>query len=99
MAYLSGVLLGLIASAAFAAWFAERKGRDFWVVFFFCLVTGTGLLVGIYMALFARPHHSADDEPRDRLSELERLARLHADGALTDHEFADEKARVLEAQG
>jgi hypothetical protein len=31
----------------------------------------------------------------DRLDELERLARLHASGALTDDEFAAEKHRLL----
>lgn len=31
----------------------------------------------------------------DPISQLERLAALHASGALTDAEFADEKARVL----
>jgi len=35
------------------------------------------------------------DEGADRIGQLERLARLHADGALTDEEFAAEKARVL----
>lgn len=33
----------------------------------------------------------------DRVSELERLARLHQSGALTDEEFAASKQRVLEA--
>jgi hypothetical protein len=32
----------------------------------------------------------------DRLGALERLARLHAQGALTDEEFAAEKALILE---
>ena len=32
----------------------------------------------------------------DRLGALERLARLHAQGALTDAEFATEKALILE---
>jgi hypothetical protein len=35
------------------------------------------------------------DEGADRIGQLERLARLHADGALTDEEFAAEKRRVL----
>ena len=36
-----------------------------------------------------------DGPPADRLAQLERLARLHREGALTDDEFAAEKARVL----
>jgi hypothetical protein len=37
-----------------------------------------------------------DDAPApDRVELLERLARLHADGALTDDEFRAEKARIL----
>jgi hypothetical protein len=35
------------------------------------------------------------DEGADRIGQLERLARLHADGALTDEEFAVEKRRIL----
>jgi hypothetical protein len=32
---------------------------------------------------------------QDRLSELERLGRLHEQGVLTDEEFAAEKARLV----
>lgn len=40
----------------------------------------------------------ADDAASsDRLDQLERLARLHRDGVLTDAEFAAEKARILAA--
>lgn len=31
----------------------------------------------------------------DRLDQLERLGRMHADGILTDEEFADQKAKLL----
>jgi len=34
-------------------------------------------------------------DPGERIEQLERLARLHADGALTDDEFAAEKRRLL----
>ena len=37
----------------------------------------------------------ADDDGDDRIEQLERLAKLHDSGALTDAEFAAEKARVL----
>ena len=40
---------------------------------------------------------SAADETDDRLEALERLARLHETGALTDAEFAAEKGRILES--
>jgi hypothetical protein len=30
------------------------------------------------------------------MDRLERLAKLHADGALTDEEFAEQKRRLLE---
>ncbi len=36
--------------------------------------------------------HAPDVEPA---AELERLARLHDSGALTDHEFAAAKAMIL----
>lgn len=39
---------------------------------------------------------TAAEETDDRLDALERLARLHATGALTDAEFAAEKRRILE---
>lgn len=38
---------------------------------------------------------SAAEQTDDRLDALERLARLHASGALTDAEFAAEKRRIL----
>jgi hypothetical protein len=37
--------------------------------------------------------------PEQRVSQLERLAKLHQDGILTDQELAEEKRRVLEASG
>ena len=40
---------------------------------------------------------SAADETDDRLEALERLARLHESGALTDAEFAAEKRRILDS--
>jgi hypothetical protein len=33
--------------------------------------------------------------PPDPYDQIEHLAQLHASGALTDQEFADEKAKVL----
>ena len=41
----------------------------------------------------AGPPAAAAGDPR--VSEIERLAGLHASGALTDEEFAAEKARIL----
>ena len=38
---------------------------------------------------------AAEAPPSDSIAELERLARLHESGALTDQEFAAAKARVL----
>lgn len=40
---------------------------------------------------------TVDASSSDRLEQLERLTRLHRDGALTDAEFAAEKARILAA--
>jgi hypothetical protein len=48
-------------------------------------------------ALAGTPSQSQDEEKRgDLVSELERLARLRDDGALTDKEFASAKARLLD---
>jgi len=44
--------------------------------------------------VFATPPAAAPG-PADHIAQLERLAALHASGALTDAEFAEEKARVL----
>ena len=41
------------------------------------------------------PAATQDDFDDDRIEALERLAKLHATGALTDAEFAAEKRRVL----
>jgi Short C-terminal domain len=41
------------------------------------------------------PAPAAAAPPPDTIAELERLARLHESGALTDQEFAAAKARVL----
>jgi Short C-terminal domain len=43
----------------------------------------------------APPAPAAAATPPDTIAELERLARLHESGALTDQEFAAAKARVL----
>ncbi|MCD0447349.1 SHOCT domain-containing protein [Glycomyces sp. A-F 0318] len=45
----------------------------------------------------APPAPAADEaEAEDMTARLDRLARLHADGALTDEEFAAAKAKLLE---
>jgi len=44
----------------------------------------------------APPPEAAGDEEDNRLRRLERLAELHDKGALSEEEFAAEKARVLE---
>jgi hypothetical protein len=42
------------------------------------------------------PQPPASDSFDERMYRLERLAKLHADGALTDEEFAEQKRRVLD---
>jgi len=42
------------------------------------------------------PQPPASDSFDERMNRLERLAKLHADGALTDEEFAEQKRRVLD---
>ena len=42
------------------------------------------------------PPPPADDSFDERMNRLERLAKLHADGALTDEEFAEQKRRLLD---
>jgi hypothetical protein len=41
------------------------------------------------------PPPEPEPEPNDTISKLERLASLHASGALTDEEFAAQKSRLL----
>jgi len=48
---------------------------------------------GYIEAHLRRVTASADDRP-DRVDQLERLARLHAEGALSDQEFEAEKQRL-----
>jgi len=63
------------------------------------LVLGSlfALLRPITPASLAITAWAADDSSAEasRLSNLERLAELHRQGALTDAEFASEKARIL----
>ncbi|HEX4625524.1 MAG TPA: SHOCT domain-containing protein [Solirubrobacteraceae bacterium] len=42
------------------------------------------------------PQPHASDSFDERMNRLERLAKLHADGALTDEEFAEQKRRLLD---
>jgi hypothetical protein len=42
------------------------------------------------------PPPPAADTFDERMNRLERLAKLHADGALTDEEFAEQKRRLLD---
>jgi len=42
------------------------------------------------------PQPPTSDSFDERMNRLERLAKLHADGALTDEEFAEQKRRVLD---
>ena len=42
------------------------------------------------------PQPPASDSFDERMYRLERLAKLHADGALTDEEFAEQKRRLLD---
>ena len=41
-------------------------------------------------------NEQAASAPTDTIAELERLARLHESGALTDEEFAAAKAKLLQ---
>lgn len=43
----------------------------------------------------APPPSGAASEAGDRIAQLKQLADLHASGALTDEEFAAEKAKIL----
>ena len=60
-------------------------------------VEGTSMTPPAAGAAWAPPTPAAtqDDFDDDRIEALERLAKLHASGALTDAEFAAEKRRVL----
>jgi len=60
-------------------------------------VEGTSMTAPASGAAWAPPTPGAtqDDFDDDRIEALERLATLHASGALTDAEFAAEKRRVL----
>lgn len=64
------------------------------------LATGAATAGIAYKAGQGRAEQDADIEqaapaPTDTIAELERLARLHESGALTDEEFAAAKARAL----
>lgn len=52
--------------------------------------------VGAVISLRGEEGEVADDRPGSSVAELERLARLHRDGDLTDDEFAAAKRRLLD---
>jgi hypothetical protein len=59
-------------------------------------INGSPLEVRAYLTrLGGAPSADAPAPAPDRLSQLERLAALRADGVLSDEEFEREKARVL----
>jgi hypothetical protein len=43
-----------------------------------------------------RPTAEPAAQPRDPVADLEKLARLHASGVLTDDEFVNAKAKLLQ---
>jgi hypothetical protein len=49
----------------------------------------------LYQATQAAPPPAPPPAPADSTAELERLAKLHESGALTDAEFAAAKSRLL----
>lgn len=99
------IVFGLLIAATPAAWLADRKGRNFWVVLIFGLVTATGVLLIPYF-LLVRPMGLGSPEPRaatadgsadDRITLLEQITALRSAGTLTQDEFDAEKARILQA--
>jgi hypothetical protein len=71
---------------------AATTGTDQLVSF----LRNAGLVPGTVDAATAGPQGAGSDD--DRLGRLERLAALHASGALSDDEFAAEKQRLLDEQ-
>jgi hypothetical protein len=53
-------------------------------------------LAAVWSALTASGGREPPPEPDDHVAALERLARLHAEGALDDDEFAAAKRRILD---
>lgn len=52
---LAGLVFVDLALATWAAWLADRRGRNFWVYLVFCFVLpGTVLVVIPYLLLFVR---------------------------------------------
>ncbi len=76
--------------------YAYSKGYSYYVASILALFISF-LVVGLIVYLL--PPRDADgsqpDRARSSTDELERLARVHADGGLTDVEFGQAKARVL----
>ena len=61
------------------------------------LVAGLAVMAAASAGAEQEAYHeqAAEAPPSDSIAELERLARLHESGALTDQEFAAAKARAL----
>jgi hypothetical protein len=75
---------------------AARKGQSFVAVFVLSLIFSPvlGWLVAVLAANQSQTPPSEQGEG-DRIGELERLTQLRTSGAVTEEEFAAEKARIL----
>ena len=91
------MILALVGVYIFAAWlfadYAESRGYSFPLFFLLGLIISP--LVSGLLALVVPDRSAQLDAVESDLAQLRELADLHERGALTDEEFAAQKARVL----
>ncbi len=65
------------------------------LMMFAVLLAGAVVIVAVRSSRSTAPSPPTGYPPATRIDEIERLAKLHADGALSDEEFQREKRRIL----
>ncbi|MEA2273477.1 MAG: hypothetical protein QOI98_2185 [Solirubrobacteraceae bacterium] len=87
------VMVGFV-SALIPAVIADRKGHNGLAYFLFGLFAWP-FAVGVSLLLQDKNASGNQLAPKDRMEQIERLARLRDSGALTSEEFEAEKNRVM----
>jgi hypothetical protein len=86
-------LVWILPSYFVARYAEQQKGQNFTLFFLVGLITSFLITLLVAMVLPAKNAKSSDS-----LDRLERLAELRNSGALTEEEFAAQKAAILTTQ-
>ena len=90
------IALGVFALiGGFVGKAARRKGRSFHAFFWLSLLVNPLIMAIVVAAISPAEKSNPGDKLDSSARELERLARLREEGAITEEEFAKAKAQLL----